>query len=186
MSIFNIIKRDLQTFQAYPDINLINERVSLRFFLKALLDIDYRAIFMYRLSCFLINSGVKKIGLLIYYRLKSAHAIDISPFAKIGPGLKIVHAFNIVIGPDVIIGKDCVLFNSVTLGNSHPSWKLDKNMEKFMPVIEDRVTLCPGSRIIGKVKVGHDAFIAANAVVIKNVPAFETWGGVPAKRILKN
>ena len=54
-----------------------------------------------------------------------------------------------------------------------------------MPVIEDRVTLCPGSRIIGKVKVGHDAFIAANAVVIKNVPAFETWGGVPAKRILK-
>ena len=178
------IRKDLQAFYAYPEISSLDRKMNFGHFLKAILDIDFRAIFIYRFSKFFIKLGLKKIGILLYYRLKAAHAIDISPYAEIAPGLKIVHAFNIVIGPGVVIGKNCVIFNSITLGNSHPGWKKDKS-DKDMPSIGDRVTLCPGSRIIGNIILGHDVFIGANSVVVKNIPNYETWAGVPAKKISK-
>lgn len=186
MNMLSTIYQDLQSFYSYPDIASLGTKMKLHHFLKALLDIDFRAIFMYRLACLLINKGFKKIGILLYYRLKSAHAIDISPYAEIGSGLKIVHAFNIVIGPSVIIGENCVIFNSVTLGNSHPGWKKDNIEIKAMPIIGDKVTLCPGTRVVGKVKVGDNVFIGANSVVIKNIPSSETWAGIPAKKISNN
>ena len=180
------IRRDLQSFHSYPDIESLDKKMKLRHFFKAIFDIDFRAVFIYRLACFFISIGLKKVGILLYYRLKSAHAIDISLYAEVGPGLKIVHAFNIVIGPGVSVGENCVLFNSVTLGNSHPGWKREKNYEKVMPIIGDRVILCPGARVVGGVELGNDVFIGANSVVLKSVPKCETWAGVPAKKISYN
>ena len=185
MKIFEKIEADLKSFYSYPDLDSIDKKVSTIQFIKALFDIDFRSIFLYRISSSLINIGMKRMGILIYYRLKSAHALDISPFAHIGPGMKLVHAFNIVIGPNVILGKNCVIFNSVTLGNSHPGWRSNKSLENLMPIIGDRVTICPGARIIGKIKLGDNSYIGANSVVMKNVPAFETWAGAPARMISK-
>lgn len=44
-----------------------------------------------------------------------------------------------------------------------------------------------GSRaiILDGVTIGESAYIAAGAIVTKNVPDFELWGGVPAKVIRK-
>jgi len=33
------------------------------------------------------------------------------------------------------------------------------------------------------VKIGNGAVVAAGAVVTKDIPDFEIWGGVPAKKI---
>lgn len=44
-------------------------------------------------------------------------------------------------------------------------------------VIFAGAVICPG------VAIGDGAVIAAGAVVIKDVPAFEIWGGVPAHKI---
>lgn len=180
----NKVKQDLRSFYSYPNIELLDQKdIKFYQFVKALMDIDFRAIVMYRLACFLIKKGFKKTGILIYYRLKSAHALDISPYAEIGSGLKLVHAFNIVIGPNVKIGENCVLFNSVTVGNSHPGWKRDNSSSKEMPSIGNRVILCPGTRVIGKINLGDDVFIGANSVVTKNINISETWAGSPAKKI---
>jgi serine O-acetyltransferase len=181
-----IIKSDLQSFYSYPNIKFVDRKVGVIYFFKAILDIDFRSIFIYRLACLFKNMGLKKIGILFYYRLKSVHSIDISLDANVGPGLKIVHAFNIVIGPGVILGKNCVLFNSVTLGNSHPGWKKEVNQKKEMPTIGDRVVLCPGVRVIGAISLGSDVLVGANAVVLKNIPNSETWAGIPAKKISNN
>jgi len=186
MEMINTIRQDLQSFYSYPNIDCIDRKIKLRYFFKALLDIDFRAIFMYRLSCFCINFGLKKIGIMLYYRLKSAHAIDISPYAIIGPGFKLVHAFNIVIGPDVLIGNNCVCFNSVTLGNAHPGWKREGNYKKEMPSVGDRVILCPGVRVVGSIVLSDDVFVGANSVVLKSIPNCETWAGIPAKKISDN
>lgn len=185
MKLIETIRCDLQTFYSYPNINNINFKVSFLNFLKALFDIDFRAVLLFRISYSLVNNGMKRLGILFYYRLKSGHAIDISPYSSIGPGLKIVHAFNIVVGPDVIIGKNCVLFNSVSLGNSHPGWNYQKKLKNSMPIIGDRVVLCPGVRVIGKVKVENDSLIGANSVVLNNISTAETWAGIPAKMISK-
>lgn len=40
-----------------------------------------------------------------------------------------------------------------------------------------------GATILQGVTIGDGAVIAAGAVVTKDVPAFEVWGGIPAKRI---
>lgn len=50
-------------------------------------------------------------------------------------------------------------------------------------VIEDNVWIGAGAVIVNGVTVGHDAIVAAGAVVTKDVPPFSIVGGVPAKVI---
>jgi len=50
-------------------------------------------------------------------------------------------------------------------------------------IIEDGVWVCSGAIILPGVKIGEGSVIAAGAVVTKNVPPYELWGGVPANKI---
>ncbi len=52
-------------------------------------------------------------------------------------------------------------------------------------VIGDDVWIGYGATVMSGVHVGQDAVIATGAVVTKNIPPFEVWGGVPAKFIKK-
>lgn len=53
------------------------------------------------------------------------------------------------------------------------------------PIIEDEVWIGANAIVLRGVKIGRGSVIAAGAVVTKNVPAGEIWGGVPAKFIGK-
>ena len=55
--------------------------------------------------------------------------------------------------------------------------------EKRHPTIGDDVVIGSGAQIIGPIKVGQCARIAANAVVVKDVPDNATMVGIPAKAI---
>ena len=57
------------------------------------------------------------------------------------------------------------------------------NNEKRHPTIGDDVVIGSGAQIIGPIKVGKCARIAANAVVVKDVPDNATMVGIPAKAI---
>jgi maltose O-acetyltransferase len=50
-------------------------------------------------------------------------------------------------------------------------------------VIGDYVFIGPRAIILPNVKIGRGAVVAAGAVVTKDIPDFEIWGGVPAKKI---
>ena len=52
-------------------------------------------------------------------------------------------------------------------------------------VIGDDVWIGYGATVMSGVHVGQGAVIATGAVVTKNIPPFEVWGGVPAKFIQK-
>jgi len=62
-----------------------------------------------------------------------------------------------------------------------------KTVRKFpykeVAEIGDEVYLGPGCVIVGPVKVGKRAIIAANAVVTKSVPDYAVVGGIPARVI---
>ncbi len=158
--LFILIKSDLLHFVNHA--GYLGEKKSSLYFIdlfKALLDIDFRVVFLYRLSCYFIRN-VRWLGILLYYRIKSRYGCDISPYAKIGQGFRLMHAVGIVVGPDVVIGKNCLLFCGVVLGNRRP----DK-VEFDMPTIGDHVIIGAGSKILGSVKIPSLKLVGANLVL---------------------
>lgn len=76
------------------------------------------------------------------------------------------------------IGSYCKLQTGVLIGNSHES-------EDEKPIIGNNVSFGPGSKVLGKVEVGDNSFIGANAVVTKDVPSNALVAGIPAHFIKK-
>jgi serine acetyltransferase len=83
---------------------------------------------------------------------------------------------GIIVSGDTVIGDDCILRNGVTIG-------MKKIGEPGSPVIGNRVEIGAGAKILGKIHIGDDAQIGANAVVIRDVPAGHIAVGIPARNI---
>ena len=101
--------------------------------------------------------------------------IEIHPGAKIGRRLVIDHGMGIVIGETAEVGDDCLIYHGVTLGGT------GKDQGKRHPTIGNNVLLSTGSKVLGPFKVGDGARIAANAVVLKEIPENANAVGVPAR-----
>ena len=101
--------------------------------------------------------------------------IEIHPGAKIGRRLVIDHGMGIVIGETAEVGDDCLIYHGVTLGGT------GQDQGKRHPTIGNNVLLSTGSKVLGPFKVGDGARIAANAVVLKEIPENATAVGVPAR-----
>lgn len=106
-------------------------------------------------------------------RLKTG--IEIHPGAKIGNGFVIDHGMGVVIGETAEIGNNVLIYQGVTLGGT------GKETGKRHPTIGNNVVIGCGAKILGPVKIGDNAKIAANAVVLSDVPADSTAVGAPAK-----
>ena len=70
------------------------------------------------------------------------------------------------------IGRNVVITGCVNISGSN--------------IIEDDVWIAPNASIRGYVHLGKGSLIGMGAVVVKDVPAGETWVGNPAKKIEKN
>jgi len=77
------------------------------------------------------------------------------------------------------IGNDVHLRHDTTFGPLRGTAGTPENL----PVIEDRADIGSGACVLGAVKVGHDAVIGANSVVMKNVQPNTTVLGVPARMV---
>lgn len=100
--------------------------------------------------------------------------IDIEPGAEIGAGMLLAHMGPIHIFREVQIGVDCAIFQSCTIG---------AGLRPGGATIGDHVFMGCTSTILGAVTIGDGAVIAANSLVISDVPARHTAIGVPAKMI---
>lgn len=110
---------------------------------------------------------------------------------------------HITLGHNVQFGKYCsiatnlkvgnyVLFAgrvSCVSGNDHTTnivgktiWESPRGKANTI-VIEDDVWIGNGCTLLGNITIGKGAVIAAGAVVTKDVPCCEIWGGVPACKI---
>lgn len=75
------------------------------------------------------------------------------------------------------IGDDVTIRQNTTFGIA----RLEDRTGR--PVIGNGVELGCGVVVLGRVVIGEDAVVGANAVVIKSVPPLAVVGGVPAKLI---
>lgn len=101
--------------------------------------------------------------------------IEIHPGAKIGRRLFIDHGSGVIIGETTEIGDDCTIFQGVTLGGT------GKDSGKRHPTLGNNITVGSGSRILGPVHIGDNTKIAANAVVLNDIPDDCTVVGIPAE-----
>ena len=97
--------------------------------------------------------------------------------ARIGKGLFIPHPYGIVLHQDVEIGEYCNLGQYTTIGIG------GRKEKSGVPKLGDRVFVAPGACIFGKISIGDDAAIGANAVVTKSLAAKAVAVGIPAKVI---
>ena len=72
---------------------------------------------------------------------------------------------GIVIAHHAKLGKHVRIFQNVCIGSD------DRNLENA-PIIGNNVTIYPGAVVVGKIRVGDNCIIAANAVVNKDVPDY--------------
>lgn len=136
----------------------------------------FRAIFCYRLRNHAERKKIPLLGGLVGLVDTLFNSIEIHPHARIGSGLFIPHPQCIVIGARSVIGSNVTINQGVTVGAS-----LGKEIDgQTEPVVEDNVLLGAGAKIIGPVTIGKNAMIGANAVVVKDVPAWTVAVGVPA------
>lgn len=103
---------------------------------------------------------------------------DIAWDCKIGPGLRLYHPTGVVIGPDVQVGSNCEVQSSATLGASRERGSVIHGRVDS-PILGNDVLVGTGARVLGPIRVGNGAVLAANAVVIRDVPEGALCAGVP-------
>ena len=90
------------------------------------------------------------------------------------------HGMGVVIGETTVIGDNCTIYQGVTLGGT------GKDKGKRHPTIGNNVVIGSGAKVLGPFSVGDNSKIAANAVVLSEVPANCTVVGVPGRIVKKN
>lgn len=136
------------------------------------------AVIFHRVAHWFYERKFFLIARLISQFSRFVTGIEIHPGAKIGKGLLIDHGSGVVIGETAEIGDNCLIYQGVTLGGT------GKEHGKRHPTLGNNVMVGSGARVLGPFKVGDNAKIAANAVVLEEVPENSTAVGVPA-RIVK-
>jgi serine O-acetyltransferase len=134
-----------------------------------------RAIRSYRLAHWFYVRKYYTIARIISQRARNKTGIEIHPGACIGKGLLIDHGMGVVIGETAVVGDNCTIYQGVTLGGT------GKDTGKRHPTIGNNVMIGSGAKVLGPFTIGDNTKIAANAVVLTEMPDNCTAVGIPAK-----
>ncbi|KAF2956399.1 serine acetyltransferase [Marinitoga sp. 38H-ov] len=135
----------------------------------------FHGLVLYRIYHFFHKYKIYPISYLLYMISKILYSMDIHPSAELSPGIVIDHGIGIVIGSTAKVGKGTLIYHQVTLGAKH----IKKG--KRHPDIGENVILGTGAKILGDIYIGDNSVVAANSVVLENVPSNCLVAGIPAK-----
>lgn len=116
----------------------------------------------------------RKLAVLRHRFWSVVTGADIPLNSRIGYGIRMPHPNGVVVHPEARIGEECVFMQGITIGERGEG-------DKSVPHLGFNVEVGAGARILGGVKVGAYATIAANAVVLHDVPMGAIVAGAPAR-----
>ena len=134
-----------------------------------------KAVHSHHLAHWCYRHNLKFLARAISQRSRRRTGIEIHPGATIGRRLVIDHGMGIVIGETAEIGDDCLIYHGVTLGGT------GKDVGKRHPTIGNNVLIGTGAKVLGPIRVGDNSRIAANSVVLREIPEDSTAVGIPAR-----
>jgi serine O-acetyltransferase len=138
----------------------------------------WQATLLYRVSHALFLTAPEDPLLdMLSYVMRTRTGIEVYYSSTIGEGFRIMHGEGLVLGPRNRIGKNFTVYQGVTLGQ-----RRQNSPEESLEIGDDCIFFA-GARILGKLKIGNDVKVAANAVLLCDAEDGATYGGIPAKRI---
>lgn len=138
-----------------------------------------QAVALHRLAHALWLSGWRYLPRWLSFLARWLTNVDIHPGASIGRRFFIDHGAGVVIGETAVVGDDVTLYHGVTLGGT--TWTPGKRH----PTLGDGVVVGAGAKILGPITIGQRARVAANSVVIDNVPDAATVVGIPGRVVVR-
>ena len=128
----------------------------------------------YKIRPILLRKILSLIYKFLYKLVQILTGIEFPCEVEVGRNFVIDHFGGIVVSGYVKFGDDCRIRNGVVIG-------LARVGDPCAPVIGNRVDIGAGAKILGRVTIGNDILIGANAVVISDVPDNSIAVGVPAR-----
>jgi serine O-acetyltransferase len=105
----------------------------------------------------------------------AALGVDIHPAVPVGAGVVLDHATGIVVGETAVIEDGVTLLHGVTLGAT------GKQRGDRHPKVRAGAMIGAGTQVLGDIEIGRMSRVGAGSVVLRDVPAFATVAGVPAR-----
>jgi serine O-acetyltransferase len=139
----------------------------------------FHAVLIYRISHWFWGRGMCLAGRFISHVGRFLTGVEIHPGAVIGSAFFIDHGMGVVIGETAEVGNNVTIYHGVTLGGT--TWKKGKRH----PTIGNNVVIGTGAKVLGPVKIGDNARIGANSVVISDTPPNSVVVGIPGKVVFR-
>lgn len=121
----------------------------------------------------IIRKMLSLIYKFLFKLIQIITGIELPCEAVVGRNFVIDHFGGIVVSGYARFGDNCRIRNGVVVG-------LRRVDQKFAPVIGDNVDIGSGAKLLGPIRIGNNAIIGANAVVLCDVPDNSIAVGVPA------
>jgi serine O-acetyltransferase len=139
----------------------------------------FHAIQCQRIAHSLWLAGRRVLATALQSRASEVFAVDIHPAAKIGKGVLLDHGTGVVIGETAEVGNNVSILQNVTLGGT------GKETGDRHPKVSDNVLIGASATILGNIRIGKGAQVAAGSLVLKPVPPRTMVAGSPAKEVGK-
>ncbi|MBR1133808.1 serine O-acetyltransferase [Bradyrhizobium iriomotense] len=120
------------------------------------------------------GKGGRLLSRLVWRSTVRNYGCYVAPAARLGAGLCLPHPVGIVIGEGSVIGNDVTIYQGVTLGRA------SHDVDAY-PSIDDGAVIYAGATLLGPIRIGRNAIVAAHSVVLSDVPDFATVVGAPAR-----
>ena len=125
---------------------------------------------LYRVGQYRLAGAVRTLG-------NSLIGADFGAGMVIGSGFYLAHPVGVTLGWGARVGDNVTFAGGVVLAARY--YDADHEGEQSFPIVEDGATLGAHAVVVGGVRVGRNATVGANTVVLSDVPDNTVVLGVP-------